>query len=275
MSQYDVAVAYRIYPGMPKQALRQFGEKSSSAETCLRSFCKSLGSLRARVWAILDGCPDHYETMVSKCFSSEDLEIVRCEKIGNSATFALQREILEQQSNSEYVYFAEDDYLYRPGQLERVIGFLAAHEDVDFVTPYDHPDAYNLPLSMSRASLRIWGGMHWQTVSSTCLTFATRRSTLRSTKTAFATYNLRNYDASIWHSLTKRGLCQWVAHPVSCARSPNGMKTMGKTFLYGWKQILFGRRYTLWSPIPSAATHLQEGGLAPNINWFESVGHVP
>ncbi|HXE41689.1 MAG TPA: hypothetical protein VN516_01600, partial [Candidatus Baltobacteraceae bacterium] len=44
----------------------------------------------------------------------------------------------------------------------------------------------------------------------------------------------------------------------------------GSIFLawyYCWKQILFGRRFTLWTPCPSIATHMVAGLEAPGIDW--------
>lgn len=268
MKSCELAVAYRMYPGISRDAVRVFGDKLATAEACLQSFRASLGSLRAHVWMILDNCPPAYEAMVRRCFAPDDVDVVQCNGIGNAATFALQREILSKQTLSDFVYFAEDDYLYRPGQMQAVVKFLASSPDVHFVTPYDHPDAYALPVSMSKAIVRIFGGLHWRTVSSTCLTFATRRNTLRLTEKAFSTFSRRNYDSSIWHALTKIGIREWLRYPVRTNQDLPSVKIILKTFLFGWRYIFFGRKYTLWSPIPSIATHLQQDGLAPNVDWL-------
>src|ERR1700731_1686715 len=59
---YDLVVAYRIYPMFSKlgQGLPFGDDKLRLAEVCLRSFRDSLGSLRVKIWAILDGCPQEY-----------------------------------------------------------------------------------------------------------------------------------------------------------------------------------------------------------------------
>lgn len=56
---YDLAVAYRIYPKVSKPARSlPFGDdKYQLSEACLKSFKESLGSLRVKLWALLDGCP--------------------------------------------------------------------------------------------------------------------------------------------------------------------------------------------------------------------------
>jgi len=44
-------------------------------------------------------------------------------------------------------------------------------------------------------------------------------------------------------------------------------KVLVKAWLYGWHQILFGRRLKLWVPVPGIATHLDAKALSPNVNW--------
>ena len=41
--------------------------------------------------------------------------------------------------------------------------------------------------------------------------------------------------------------------------------------MYNATQILFGRRYKLWQPIPSIATHMENISLAPIIDWDQVV----
>src|ERR1700739_4266701 len=120
--RYDVAVAYRIYPKVakPPQSLPFGDDKLRQAEICLRSFRNSLGSLRVKLWAILDGCPQEYRTLFQRYFAPEDLVLVEVNGIGNRATYAKQLEILLSQCDAEYVYFAEDDYLYLPDEFSRM-----------------------------------------------------------------------------------------------------------------------------------------------------------
>ncbi|KKL91283.1 hypothetical protein LCGC14_1896270 [marine sediment metagenome] len=40
-----------------------------------------------------------------------------------------------------------------------------------------------------------------------------------------------------------------------------------RTWRYNWKQVLFVKKWNLWCPIPSIATHMQETCLAPAIDW--------
>jgi hypothetical protein len=260
--QYDVAVAYRIYPNVAKPALGlPLSEgKFRMADACLRSFRKSLGDLRAKVWVLLDGCPDEYKGLFENCFPSEDLVLIPVDRVGNRETFGLQLDILLRQTESELVYFAEDDYFYLPGQFQTLLEFLRQNPDVDFLTPYDHLDLYTRELHSYPAYIRVSGDHHWRTHASTCLTFLTTKRLLRDTERVFRTYCQGNSDVSLWLSLTKT----WVFQPL--LRRWLAVMIM-RAWKYGAKQILFGRRYSLWGPMPSIATHLASDLLAPTINW--------
>ena len=75
MANYDLAVAYRIYPqaSQPARGLPFGDDKLRSAEICLRSFKQSLDGLRVKLWAILDGCPDSFASLFRKYFQPDDL----------------------------------------------------------------------------------------------------------------------------------------------------------------------------------------------------------
>ena len=45
-------------------------------------------------------------------------------------------------------------------------------------------------------------------------------------------------------------------------------KMIAKAWLYGWPQILFGKRVKLWAPVPALATHLDVRALSPAVDWM-------
>ena len=47
----DLAIAYRIYPGISKIPPIYSDDKFKLSELCLRSFKQSLGGLRVKIWA--------------------------------------------------------------------------------------------------------------------------------------------------------------------------------------------------------------------------------
>jgi hypothetical protein len=269
MQNYDLAIAYRIYSQVAEsaQGLPSSQDKLQLAELCLRSLKESLGSLRVKLWALLDGCPQEYEDLFQRYFDKNDLVLIPLPGIGNRATFAKQIELLLQQQESEIIYFAEDDYFYLPGQFRSMMEFLLAHEDVQFVSPYDHLDYYTMALHRPPEQSITYGGRQWRTAASTCLTFLTRRTTLAETTAVFRNYKRRSFDCSLWLSLTKERVFNPFFFAAHLFRNPLFCKIVFKSWLYFWPQILFGKKRRLWVPVPAVATHLDANALAPNVDW--------
>ena len=269
MNRYDLAVAYRICPRVARSALGLPCSESKLwlSEICLRSFRKSLGNLRLKLWVLLDGCPESYADLFRRYFDEKDLVLLPLLGVGNQATFGKQIQILLKQEESDLVYFAEDDYVYLPDQFPRMVEFLRAQKDAHFVTPYDHLDCYTADIHRHPKWVRVYGGHHWRTAASTCLTFLTRKQTLGRNKRVFQSYCWRNHDCSLWLSLTKSSLF----NPAQFVRFTLGQrhfaKVIAKGWLYGWPQILFGEQMKLWVPMPGIATHLDVNALSPTIDW--------
>jgi hypothetical protein len=269
MSGYDLAIAYRIYPKVSKPALGLpfSDDKRRLAEICVRSLKESLGTLRARMWVLLDACPNDYAAIFEKYFCPGDLTFIHLPGVGNQATFAKQIDVLLEQSDSEFVYFAEDDYIYLPDQFSRMLEFMNANTSVDFISPYDHLDCYTLDIHDRPKWIRVSASHHWRTAASTCLTFLTSKKTLRQTEKQFRTYCRRNYDFSLWLGLTKQSIFNPLQAATFLYQQPLFAKVIAKAWFYGWKQILFGRRMQLWVPVPGLATHLDIEAMSPNVDW--------
>ena len=266
---YDLAVAYRIYPGVSRTPLFAGRDKLDLARVALESFRAGLGGLRAKIWVLLDNCPPSYRELFLSLFDAPDLELLPLDGEGNWRTFRRQIDLLAAQEAAEVVYFAEDDYLYLPDSLARMTEFLRAHADADFLTAYDHPDLYRLRLHRHPARTRDQGATRWRTTLSTCLTFMTTRRTLRETRAVFESYARGNSDLGLWMSLTKFH----AFNPFTAARClPDGgfvPASIALAWRHAWRQLLRGRRYHLWTPAPSLATHMEATGLAPGIPWAE------
>ena len=115
--------------------------------------------------------------------------------------------------------------------------------------------------------LRVHNDKHWRESNTTCLTFLTTKETLLQTKGVLRTYKKNNYDASIWLSLTKKRLYELLMRPDCLFSDHNILKIWLKAWAFCWKQILFGARYHLWSPVPGIATHMEKTGISPVIDW--------
>ena len=260
----DLAIAYRVYPGVSRTPAAWHDDKFKLSTYCLSSFKQSLGSLRVKVWALLDGCPPNYEALFRQHFNSDELIVLNLDRIGNQATFSMQLDLLSQQTEAELVYFAEDDYVYAPDALVKLVQFARANPDANFVTAYDHSGNYDLPLHRERHRIRPFGDRHWRTSTATCLTFLANRSSLVRARGTFATYARRNDDGSLWMSITQKlGLFNLPVY------GPDRImfKLWLKAWFWGWRQIVFGGALRLWGPIPSLATHLESTCLAPTIDW--------
>lgn len=276
MTSYDVAVAYRIYPKVSKVPPVHKENKYDLAKLCLESFKNSLGSVKVKLFVLLDNCPPEYEELFKDYFDEEDLNLIKLDGIGNLGTFSLQIKILLEQECSNLVYFAEDDYFYLPNQFEHMINFLKENknQDVHFVTPYDHLDFYTLDLHKHQVEIRCSNDKHWKTANSTCLTFLTTKLVLKETENTFNSYTIGNYDASLWLSLTKDNLFNALVIYRYYLKDRFFFELIRNSWFFNWQQILFGKRWKLWSPIPSIATHMDSNYLAPTVDWFTSMDKV-
>jgi len=154
-----------------------------------------------------------------------------------------------------------------PGQFREMIDFLASHDDADFVSPYDHPDCYNLDLHRGRKWIKAYGSHHWRTAASTCLTFLARKESLRKCESAFRSYVRGNFDCALWLSLTKHRVFNPAYGLRSLLAGSLSWKILAKAWGYGWRQILFGENRYLWIPVPGIATHLDARALSPAVDW--------
>lgn len=262
MDAYDLTVAYRIYPGVSKVPPVFSQDKYKLSQLCLKSFKDSLGDLKVKMIVLLDNCPEEYNELFKKCFTEENLELIELKGIGNQATFDLQINLLLEQEYSEKVYFAEDDYFYLPGQFKEMICFIDDFDDVDFVSAYDHLDYYNHPLHQHEYETRNNDDRKWRTANSTCLTFLTTKKTLKKSQKTLKTYVNGNYDSSMWLALTK-----YQINPFKMLKSAEMRKIIFRVWSDSWKQVILGKRFKLWTPLPSIATHMENNCIAPGINW--------
>ena len=244
------------------------------------------------MFVLLDNCPPSYEDLFKRYFDEGDLELIRLSGVGNRATFNMQIDILLDQNFSEIIYLAEDDYLYLPNQFESMVKFLREEPRVDFVSPADRSDYYIGEKHKYKSYIKFFGNRHWRTVATTCLTFLTTKSVLCATRNVFKTYGAtrnvfttygRISDEGIWSSLTK----YQVLNPFTIAKNLPYYFRARQTFadnqlrgalfvflvlawIFCWRQIVFGKRWNLWVPIPSIATHMESSCLAPTFGWVNT-----
>jgi hypothetical protein len=148
--------------------------------------------------------------------------------VGNKPSFLKQIEVALDGPGDEFVYFAEGDYLYRPMAVAKMLGLNSVMGS--FVTPYDHPDRYSRGDDRPMKSyIEIWNDWHWRTAESTTMTFGADRRVIADI-----------YDIMQKHACEGRKM---------------------------WYPILDRGHRLLWSPMPSLATHVQDGVLASCVDW--------
>jgi hypothetical protein len=275
MSQfsYDLAVAYRIYSGAQTSPAAIFADdKFKLVELCFNSFKNSLEGLRVKLWVFLNDCPPEYEAMIKRVWSSVDLVLVRFPGVSNATTLNEASRILREQTDAEIVYFTDDDYFYLPGQFHLAVDFLKQNADADFVTLYDHPDLYTTDLHNLPSQTRTVSGKNWSSCISTCHTFLAKRSALIEIQRLYldifrAFQKTVPPDLCFWMALTKKRIFNPVKFLRWSVSKPYWAASIFLAWFYCWRQILFGRRYSLWTPRPTIATHMSAGLEAPGIDW--------
>jgi GT2 family glycosyltransferase len=263
---YDLVIAYRIYPGISKIPPVFSDNKLKLSELCLISFKEALNNLNFKIYAILDNCPVEFNELFKYYLPKDNLEIISLPKTGNAGTFGLQLQLLLEQNHSDYLYFAEDDYFYLPNAFHEMLSYIK-NDDVDFVSPYDHPDYYNLELHNYKYQTKKTSNIEWRTSGSTCMTFLTKKSTLEKTQKLFRTYTRNNYDASIWLALTRERINDISFLFREGLKNKLYLRILLKAFFFSPLRFFYGKRWKLWSPVPSLATHMDSEHLAPAIDW--------
>ena len=273
---YDLAVAYRIYPKISISCANRppifIEDKLKLAELCLKSFKNSLGGLRVKLWALLNDCPTAYESIFTKLWAPEDLVLLRYPGVGAGTTLHEQARILMEQTDAEIVHFAEDDYFYLPDQFHLAVDFLKQNPDADFVAPYQGLGFYTGDMENLSRETRVFGGKDWNSCVSTTHTFLAKRAALIECQDLFhrlfrALRGRGVPDLAMWMALTKKRVFNPIKFIYWLVPHRFWAGSMVLAWYYCWRQILFGRRYTLWSPHPAIATHMVAGLEAPGIDW--------
>lgn len=225
-------VFYRIYPGKPDNRPFANGNKFLLVRECLHSFLRSCYRSRSNIQLdfLLDGCPDEWASMVHYEAYGFEHSIIMLDGIGNKPSFLKQLDMaLQDGPGDELVYFAEDDYLYRPEAIKQLLAvYHPSH--CGLYSLYDHPDRYTRSDDRDPVAngIIVSGDWHWRTAESTTMTFGAPR-----------------------HVIEK-------AADIMCECGVEGRRM--------WYPII-DAGYLLWSPIPSLATHVQDGVLALCVDW--------
>jgi hypothetical protein len=267
-SKKKLAIVYRIYPKVSKIPPVFADDKYKLSELCLSSFVRALKDIDYKIWVLLDNCPDEYFELF-KLYFGDRAELIATPCIGNPGTFGKQMQILLTQDFSENIYFAEDDYFYLAPAFTDMLDFFDSEHKVDFLTPYNHADYFELDLHQYKKSEIKFKDTTWRTESTTCMTFLTNKTILKKNYSIFDSYTKKNYDASLWLAMTKKRIFNPLLYPKYLFTNFELFKIFAKAWIYTPFKLLFGKTYKLYSPNPSLATHMDNKYLAPEIDWYE------
>ena len=182
----------------------------------------------------------------------------------------MQLDALSKVVDADYVYFSEDDYIYKPDAFRAMLDFIK-RGDVDFVTPLDHPDRYSGKQEKPYpCEIRVSGFCHWRETPSSCLTFMGKTKAMAESKSIMDSFRHSSEEATLWLGLTKHGVFGFgdmikAAFRHFILRRDCGFGEL--MALCTWKRqgikLLTKPRRKLFSPIPSLAVHLASNSLPP------------
>jgi hypothetical protein len=143
-----------------------------SYEKCYRS----VKNAKTDLTILLDGSTSNHHFP----FDPED-KIIEFQGGSDSASFLFCLETIKSFNlkDDDIVYIIEDDYIHRPG-WENIMEEAFNSFDVDYITLYDHPDKYFLPMYDNLQSKILYTqSTHWRTTPSTCNTYAGKWKTFK------------------------------------------------------------------------------------------------
>lgn len=152
---------------------------------CLISFIEAFKNLTPKLVFILDYCPQEYSDLIEELVPFE-YEIHRTAS-GINETCLYQYRLFEK-SDEDVVLFQEYDYLWLPDTGKEL---MSAVEELDFATPYDHPDKYEIE---KEPYVKVVGKRHWKKTQSTTATFATTRDKFMEFKDIFYKHGYLDHE---------------------------------------------------------------------------------
>ena len=244
-----ILVALRIYPGKVKRPIRSYPTKKIElVSLSIEQLRKSLKKYDYKIVLINDGFNEADLSLILASKRSDILEIINTGGIGNFATFELQITKLLENPEFNYLYFAEDDYLYSEKFADDNLQLL---NKFHYTTGYYHPDYENLKLHRNIKSKEILSK-----ISTTCSFWTTRKVLLEDAARLKMYRNLG--DLGFWLLLTC-SFSQILYRFFQCLRSPNDLKLCTRIlralFTKGCK-FFRSKTRKLEASYPSTSTHV-------------------
>tara|TARA_B100001113_G_scaffold334502_1_gene313231 strand:+ start:246 stop:1022 length:777 start_codon:yes stop_codon:yes gene_type:complete len=254
-----ILIALRIYPGAIKRPISGYpNNKIELVSLSIKQLRQSLKKYDYKIILINDGFNTDELNLILGETRSDILEIINTSGIGNFSTFELQIKKLLEYPEFNYLYFAEDDYLYLENFIEQNLQLL---NTFDYTTGYYHPDYENLNLHKSFSSKE-----NCPQISTTC-SFWTKRNILLKDANRLRMYSKLG-DLGFWLLLTC-SFRQILYRFFICLRSPNELKLCSRilrTLFVKGSKFFYSDTRKLVASYPSTSTHVDKKYLA--VGWL-------
>jgi len=250
-----ILVALRVYPGNTKIPTIIYPDKKIELiKESIKQLRASLSQFQYRIILINDGFDEEEVNYILDNTAWDIHAIKNTMGIGNFATFELQIEELLSCCEYHYVYFAEDDYLYKPDFVEKNLEVL---KFADYSTGYFHPDYENLLFHKSNLKNKY---------GTTTCSFWTTQNILQADKEKLFEYRKLG-DIGFWMLITC-SLTEIICKLLVCIKRPSERWLcifITRTLVYKIFKYPKSKRRILKPTFPSTSTHAEENYIG--IGW--------
>lgn len=251
-------VFYRVVFAQNTKDRPPFFDKAVCLLSCLRAAEAAGAELRF----VVDGPVSDEWTAFLGRFG----EVSALPGLGNSGSY-LETIRRAARADADWVYLCEDDYLHQPDAFLRLGELLDEVPGVRWVSLYEHPNAYRagrLGGADREDYVFFAAGTHWRTISSTCMTYAAPVESLGRTLPLHETISADPFPSDfLWWQTVQGPIGRTVgSRNVVPRRRARVLKALARRGV-----LRRGTERRLVSPIPSLATHLDEGVEALGVDW--------
>lgn len=167
----------KVYYRISDNSYKKEKMPGASKEVCLRNFIKHFPN--SEITIIADNC---CESTISMIKSITNLPII-VTALSNASSFDYCLDLAIKNDLDCINYFVEEDYIHKNNsELAIEEGILRS----DYVTLFDHPDKYESEYDYGE-TCKVFKtpNFTWRTTISTCMTFASKTSTLKKDEATF------------------------------------------------------------------------------------------
>ncbi len=133
-----------------------------------------------------------------------------------------------------------------------------------FIRPYDHLDLYRSEFHNRKYYIK-FSVKDIGVVRLDNKDIFNYKKNFKKTESVFRTYIHKNYDSSLWMTLTRDNVNNPFRFFKLLGKDSHTLKIFAKAWIYTSLRVIFGKKYSLFTPIPSMAQHLDNQCMAPGM----------